>query len=55
MFTQICKLIFKKNFKSSLSLASPLILADLVMLTKKYGQNSGLNVFSKKVLDLFKH
>ena len=33
VFTQMCKLILKKHFKSSLSLASPLILADLVMLT----------------------
>jgi hypothetical protein len=53
-FTQMCKLIFKKHFKSSLSLASPLILSDLVMLTQNRSSNSGLHVFSKKVFDLFK-
>jgi len=51
----MCKLIFKKHFKTSLSLASPLILADLVLLTQNTESNSGLHVFSKKVVDLFRH
>jgi hypothetical protein len=53
-FTHICKLIFKKHFKSSLGYCSPLILADLLKVTQQRTGSSGLSVFKAKVFELFK-
>lgn len=34
LYTEICKLVFKKYFKQSLIYCSPIILADLIRVTQ---------------------
>ncbi len=54
-YTQICKLVFKKYFKSSLAYCSPLILSDLLRVAQNKGDRStGLHFFQRKLFELFK-
>lgn len=51
LFTQICKILFRKNF-NSLIYCSPLILSDLLNLVTS-GQNQ-LHFFKDKLNEVFK-
>lgn len=52
LFTQVCMLVFKKHFRSSLIYCSPVILGDLLRATKH--SKTGLHVFKSKVNELFR-